>query len=336
MKLRELFEAIQPTDAEMKAAHGNDQEWDSMDADDKEMHPLNAPMKGVAPTPFTVYTAIQSVLGRGNVTYDEDELAAGDGKIYVWNGSREGFFVPNDDDTGGSIEVQNMDSRDARQVAIGVHEAYHAYIHQRTNAQGQLSSQEKIVNNLAYKWIMRHLKGMAQHVALEAINASRVNYGHHHMPNPGPSDLRELFNPQDAYQIEWRHNQARFLTSDNREIRISFHDQNLSSTSLVEITFSARVNDPTHGKSGTMGITGGGDAARILNTVVQATADYLSQNSPEYIMFTADEPSRQKLYAHMVRRLSSQYHRVTPGEFQHLNNDELPAPTNTVFLLRAI
>ena len=145
----------------------------------------------------------------------------------------------------------------------------------------------------------------------------------------------ELFNPADAYQIEWRHNQARFLTQDNREIRISFHDQNLSSTSLVEITFSARVNDPMHGKSGTMGITGQGDAARILNTVVQATADFLSQNDPEYIMFTADEPSRQKLYSHMVKRLSKTYHRVSAREYELINNDELPEPNNVVFLLKS-
>lgn len=335
MLLRELFEAIQPTDAEMKAAHGNDAEWDNMDAQDRAMHPLNFPMSGTAPTPFSVYSAIQSVLGRGRVTDDEDDLADGDGMIYVWNGSREGMFVPVDGQTGGSIEVQNMDSRDARLVAIGVHEAYHAYIYQRTGGQGRLADQEKIVNNLAAKWIRKHLRGMAQHVALEAITASRVSYGHNHMPNPGPSDLRELFDPADAYQIQWRHNQARFLTKDNREIRISFHDQNLSSTSLVEITFSARLNDPTHGKSGTMGITGQGDAARILNTVVQATADFLSQNDPEYIMFTADEPSRAKLYAHMVRRLARTYHRVTPHEFEQLGNDELPAPTAHVFLLRS-
>lgn len=147
--------------------------------------------------------------------------------------------------------------------------------------------------------------------------------------------LRELFDPRSAYQLEWRHNQARFLTADNREIRVSFHDQNLSTTSLVEITFSARVNDPTHGKSGTMGITGKGDAPRIFGTVLQAISDYLSQNHPEYIMFTADEPSRQKLYSHMVRRLAQQYHSVSEREFQLINNDELPAPTSNIFLLKS-
>lgn len=147
--------------------------------------------------------------------------------------------------------------------------------------------------------------------------------------------LRELFDPNSAYQLAWLHGQARFLTADGREIRISFHDQNLSSTSLVEITFSARVNDPTHGKSGTMGITGKGDAARIFGTVLQATHDYLAMNNPEYIMFTADEPSRQKLYAHMVRRLAKSYHAVTPQEYQQINNDELPEPSHHVFLLKS-
>jgi hypothetical protein len=147
--------------------------------------------------------------------------------------------------------------------------------------------------------------------------------------------LRELFDPNDAYQIAWAHGQARFLTADNREIRVSFHDLNLSSTSLVEITFSARVNDPTHGKRGSMGITGKGDAARIFGTVLQAIHGYLAQHTPEYIMFTADEPSRQRLYAHMVRRLARTYHLVSPQEFQQLDNDELPEPNDTLFLLKS-
>lgn len=147
--------------------------------------------------------------------------------------------------------------------------------------------------------------------------------------------LRELFDPQSAYNIEWHHGQARFSTEDGRQIRVSFHDQNLSSTSLVEITFSARVDDPLHGKSGTMGITGLGDAARIFGTVLQSITDYLGQARPEFIMFTADEPSRQKLYSHMVRRLARSYHRVSPQEYQQINNDELPAPTDNIFLLKS-
>ena len=148
--------------------------------------------------------------------------------------------------------------------------------------------------------------------------------------------LRELFDPQSAYQISWAHGQARFETDDGREIRVSFHDQNLSSAELVEITFSSRrVYNP--GERGTMTLTGQGDAARILTTVTQAMEGYVSMHHPEYLYFTADEASRQRLYGHMVNRLtrSGAYHRVPADEFERLDNDELPfAPGNHIFLLR--
>lgn len=331
MKLRELFEARVPTDAEINAAHGQE-----LDPGDHQMSPYSGRMSGPASTPFTVYQAISAVLGHEDVTYDEDDLTEENhlNMVYVYEGSRNGYYIATDDGTGGSIEVHDLDSKAAADVAVGVHEACHALVHRKTGGEGRLSSQETIVNNMAERWIRKHLHGMAQHVALETITGSRINYGPNYMPNPSPSDLRELFDPNDAYNVAWAHDQARFKTADGREIRISFHDQNLSTTSLVEITFSARVNDPMAGKSGTMGITGGGDAARILNTVVQAALDWFSQNTPEYVMFTADEPSRQKLYAHMVRRLSRSYHRVSPAEYQQIGNDELPEPNHHVFLLK--
>jgi hypothetical protein len=86
-----------------------------------------------------------------------------------------------------------------------------------------------------------------------------------------------------------------------------------------------------------MQLTGKGDAARIMATVTQAMEGYASMHHPEYLYFTADEPSRQRLYGHMVSRLtrSGAYHRVTEQEFQQLDNDELPfAPGNHIFLLR--
>jgi hypothetical protein len=147
--------------------------------------------------------------------------------------------------------------------------------------------------------------------------------------------LRELFDPNTAYQIAWAHGQARFRTDDGREIRVSFHDQNLSSTELVEVTFSSRRTDVQN--RGTMTLTGQGDAARIMTTVTQAMEQYAAMHHPEYLYFTADEPSRQRLYGHMVSRLtkSGAYHRVTAAEFQQLDNDELPFATgNHIFLLR--
>ena len=177
-----------PTPDEIDAAMGQ-----RMEPGDHEMTPYSGPMRGPAATPFTVYQAIQSILGRENVTDDDEELTDENHMhmVYVWEGSREGYFIPTDDGTGGSIEVSNIYSKDAKSVATGVHEAFHALIYRKTGGQGRLSSQEKIVNNMAERWLRRHLTGMALHVALEQITGSRVSYGHNHMPKPNPDDLRE-------------------------------------------------------------------------------------------------------------------------------------------------
>ena len=120
-------------------------------------------------------------------------------------------------------------------------------------------------------------------------------------------------------------------------MRVSFHDQNLSSAQMVEITFSSRHPDQTS-IGGTMQLTGKGDAVRILTTVYGAIQEYVGQHHPEYLYFTADEPSRQRLYQHMVSRLtkSGAYHRVTASEYQTLDNDELPfAAGDHIFLLKS-
>ena len=101
MRLRELFEARFPTDAELAAATQSD------NADDNQMSPYAAPMTGAAATPFSVYQAVRDILGEYAV-FDEDDLDANKVQVYVWEGSREGFYIGNDDEPGGSIEIQNL------------------------------------------------------------------------------------------------------------------------------------------------------------------------------------------------------------------------------------
>jgi hypothetical protein len=141
--------------------------------------------KGVAPTPFTAYQAIQSVLGKDNVTDNDEDM--GNAKYLVYRSPRT-LFIDHDD--MGAIEIKDPDSRDAREVAIAVHEACHAWIHARAKG-GRVSSNEKIVNQLAEKWLRKHLSGVQLHVALEAIVKSRISYGSNHMPKSSVSDKRE-------------------------------------------------------------------------------------------------------------------------------------------------
>lgn len=308
MRLRELFEARFPTHPEINAAMGQE-----VSADEYEMTPYSAPMRGSAATPFTVYQAISAVLGHKNVTNDDEDITPEnqDHMVYVWDGSREGFFIPTDDGTGGSIEVQNMWSREAAAVAAGVHEAFHALVYRKTGGQGQLVSQEKIVNNLAEKWLRKHLTGMAQHVALERITGSRISYGSNHMPRPSNDDLRELFDAGTAFPYEWDQTDgpgyvvARAYDREGRLIEVNFtRDEDGN----ANIDFS---------RGGSMGDTGQGDGARVFATAINAIIEYVQKNDDlRVIYFVGDGASRKKLYDRIATRLGTQmgWHRAArPG-----------------------
>jgi len=74
----------------------------------------------------------------------------------------------------GKISLPSITSDNAAYLAAAVHEAYHAYIFFKTRGQGNLKSNEKIVNVLAEKWLRKHLKGFTLHSALNIINTSRI------------------------------------------------------------------------------------------------------------------------------------------------------------------
>jgi hypothetical protein len=180
MKIQELLEA-DASDAELR------QRWGDFEPEDKPMLPQTQLTREPAPTLWTCYAAIQNILGRDNVTADDDELEPG--MYYVYESNEPAMFRNTGDyGEGGSINVPNLESRAAGDVAIAVHEAYHAYVHSKS--QGRAHSNEKIINNLAEKWLRKNLSGSALHVALEKIIGSRVSYGPNHIPNSSPNDKR--------------------------------------------------------------------------------------------------------------------------------------------------
>jgi len=52
------------------------------------------------------------------------------------------------------------------------------------------------------------------------------------------------------------------------------------------------------------GITGTGNAYVVLSTVINIIEDYIKNNPAKYLRIVAEEPSRRKLYARMVRAMS--------------------------------
>ena len=188
------LEEAEASDAELRQRYGE------FEPEDKPMLPTTQVGGAPAPTLWTAYAAIENILGRARVTDDEDAVEPG--MYYVYQSSGPPMFRDTEESgAGGSINIPNLESKAARDVAMAVHEAYHAYVHDKTKGQGAVHSNEKIINNLAEKWLRAHLSGPALHVAIEAITSSRISYGTDHVPARRVTDMRENFadgkNPQD-------------------------------------------------------------------------------------------------------------------------------------------
>jgi hypothetical protein len=166
------LEEAEASDTELR------QRWGDFEPEEKPMLPTTQIGGAPAPTLWTAYDVIRDILGKDRVTDDDDEL--GPGMYYVYQSSGDPMFRDTEDGVG-SINVPNLDSTAAKDVAVAAHEAYHAYVHSKSRG-GAIHSNEKVINNLAEKWLRKHLSGTALHVALEKIIGSRISYGPNHMP----------------------------------------------------------------------------------------------------------------------------------------------------------
>ena len=184
MKITEIIQEAEASDNELKQRYGE------FDPEDKPMLPTTKVGGAPAPTLWSAYETIQKILGRGRVTDDEDDIQPG--MYYVYQSNEPPMFRDTEESgTGGSINIPNLESRAARDVAMAAHEACHAYVHDRTKGRGRVHANEKIINNLAEKWLRKHLSGPALHVAIETITGSRISYGQDHVPNGPTTDQRE-------------------------------------------------------------------------------------------------------------------------------------------------
>lgn len=186
MKIQELLEAAAASDAELR------QRWGEFNPEDKPMLPRTDVGGAPAPTLWTAYDVVRDILGRDKVTDDDEDLQPG--MYYIYQSDQPPMFRDTDDGVG-SINLPNLDSTAARDVAQAAHEAYHAYVHNKSKG-GAVYSNEKIINNLAEKWLRKHLSGPALHVGLEQIIGSRISYGSDHIPTQ-KENFADGKNPQD-------------------------------------------------------------------------------------------------------------------------------------------
>jgi predicted chitinase len=167
------LDEAEASDADLRAR------WGDFDPEDRAMLPQTKVGGAPAPTLWTAYAVIQNILGKNRVTNDEDALTPN--MYYVYQSNQTPMFKDTDNGVG-SINLPDLSSTAARDVAVAAHEAFHAYVHSKSQG-GVVHANEKIINNLAEKWLRKHLSGPALHAAIEHITGSRISYGSNHMPN---------------------------------------------------------------------------------------------------------------------------------------------------------
>ena len=124
--------------------------------------------------------------------------------------------------------------------------------------------------------------------------------------------VTELFDPKTSFPLTWSEwyvgtseAHAEAHDADGRVIDISFVPT--GNGGVIEIVFK---------RGGSYDMTGRGDAARVLATVVNAISIYLQKYKPPYIAFSAKSTGgRASAYAAMVKRLARGYKLLTPEEY---------------------
>ncbi len=111
--------------------------------------------------------------------------------------------------------------------------------------------------------------------------------------------LLELFD--QAFPWKWNVQdedfyQAEFVESKGIPIHVQFQVEDPH----WEVDFT-RDSGPA---DKTLGITGEGDALKIFATVADVVKSFVRKVLPEELYFTADEPSRQKMYQRALPRLA--------------------------------
>lgn len=129
--------------------------------------------------------------------------------------------------------------------------------------------------------------------------------------------VTELFDPKTAFPLEWDTQfesqgevHAEAHDADGRTIHISFSpDAGNFGLGVVatEITFS---------RGGSYDMTGKGDAARVMATVINAINIYLKKYKPDYVFFSAKTTGgRASAYTAMIKRIADGYKLLAHEEY---------------------
>jgi len=155
---------------------------------------------------------------------------------------------------------------------------------------------------------------------------------------PAAKELTELFEPATALPLEWERMPGTRLRADHTPkdaLYATAYDNDGRTITISFVPMPDGIVGIAFDRAGSMDITGKGEAVQIFATVVTAINKYIKAEKPLWISFSASEPSRAKLYQHMVKRLSGAYELLSPDQYPADEDLEMAQlGVGTFFLLR--
>jgi hypothetical protein len=109
--------------------------------------------------------------------------------------------------------------------------------------------------------------------------------------------VTELFK-SDGFELHWNDQE------DPDEVSATAYDRQGRSIDISFFTLKTGTVEIDFRRGGSVKVTGKGDAASVLTTVLQAVITYVKKYNPEFLVFSANEASRRSLYSAMVNRIA--------------------------------
>jgi hypothetical protein len=115
--------------------------------------------------------------------------------------------------------------------------------------------------------------------------------------------VTELYEPESSFPLHWYH------SNDPREQVARAYDRkkgyiDIKFTPVMPLEFNDMV-EVEFSRNDSYDMTGQGDAARVLGTVLQAFREYLKGYQPKILLFAADGDSRNKVYQNLIKRFAT-------------------------------
>ena len=155
----------------------------------------------------------------------------------------------------------------------------------------------KSVNDLRDKFLATRKKGV--YVA----GSDHLKAVQQFLDQPNNSVVTELYEPENSFQLNWypsdypNEASARAYDRNRGYIDIKFTPVGISKgMDAVEVEFS---------RNDSYDMTGGGDANRVLGTVLEAFRQYLKNYQPKILIFSSKGASRSKVYQNLINRFAS-------------------------------